>query len=276
MMYTQAQYEESGAAITAALGEIPKIAVILGSGLGILADEAENSAALPYAGIPHVCPSTAPGHTGRLVKGKLSGIPVLLLQGRLHYYEGYEAASTVYPIQVLRTLGLETLLVTNAAGGINTAFSPGDFMLITDHIKLSALSPLRGKNPDFLGPRFMDMSNAYDPGLLQIARECAKTAGIRLHEGVYAYMAGPQYETPAEIRMLRILGADAVGMSTVAEVIAARHCGLRVLGLSCISNMAAGILDTPITPEDVLELGRQRQPAFAALLHRILQKIAQI
>lgn len=274
-MYTQAQYQESGAAITAALGDIPKIAVILGSGLGILADQAENSISLPYADIPRFCHSTAPGHTGRLIKGMLSGVPVVLLQGRLHYYEGHEAADTVYPIQVLRLLGLETLFVTNAAGGINEAYSPGDLMLITDHIKLSALSPLRGENQDFLGPRFPDMTKAYDPELLQTARECAKAAGIRLQEGVYAYMAGPQYETPAEIRMLRTLGADAVGMSTVAEVIAARHCGLRVLGLSCISNMAAGILDLPITAEEVLETGRRVQMEFGALLRMILQKITQ-
>ena len=274
-MYTQEQYQESGAAITAALGGIPKIAIILGSGLGILADQAEHSVSLPYADIPHFCHSTAPGHAGRLVKGALAGVPVLLLQGRLHYYEGYAFSDTVYPIQVLRLLGLETLIVTNAAGGINTAFSPGDLMLITDHIKLSALSPLRGKNPDFLGPRFPDMTYAYDRKLAQAARDCANAAGIALREGVYAYMSGPQFETPAEIRMLRFLGADAVGMSTVAEVIAARHCGLRVLGLSCISNMAAGILDQPITSAEVNETGQRAQAAFGTLVRGILQTIGQ-
>lgn len=274
-MYTQEQYQESGAAITAALGGIPKIAIILGSGLGILADQAEHSVSLPYADIPHFCHSTAPGHAGRLVKGSLAGVPVLLLQGRLHYYEGYAFSDTVYPIQVLRLLGLETLIVTNAAGGINTAFSPGDLMLITDHIKLSALSPLRGKNPDFLGPRFPDMTYAYDRKLAQAARDCANAAGIALREGVYAYMSGPQFETPAEIRMLRFLGADAVGMSTVAEVIAARHCGLRVLGLSCISNMAAGILDQPITSAEVNETGQRAQAAFGTLVRGILQTIDQ-
>lgn len=275
-MYTQEQYQESGAAITAALGSIPKIAIILGSGLGVLADQAEHSICLPYADIPHFCHSTAPGHAGRLVKGVLAGVPVLLLQGRLHYYEGYAFSETVYPIQVLRLLGLETLIVTNAAGGINTAFSPGDLMLITDHIKLSALSPLRGKNPDFLGLRFPDMTYAYDRKLAQAARDCANAAGIALREGVYAYMSGPQFETPAEIRMLRFLGADAVGMSTVAEVIAARHCGLRVLGLSCISNMAAGILDQPITSAEVNETGQRAQTAFGTLVRAILQTIGQI
>ena len=272
-MYTQAQYQESGAAIAAALGEIPKIAIILGSGLGVLADEAQDQTTLPYADIPHFCHSTAPGHAGRLVKGTLAGVPVLLLQGRLHYYEGYEFADTVYPVQTLRLLGLETLIVTNAAGGINTAFSPGDLMLITDHIKLSAISPLRGANPDFLGVRFPDMTYAYDRELAQIARDSAKTAGIALREGVYAYMSGPQFETPAEIRMLRTLGADAVGMSTVAEVIAARHCGLRTLGLSCISNMAAGILNQPITSEEVNETGRRAQADFRRLTQEILRKI---
>lgn len=272
-MYTQAQYQESGAAITAALGEIPKIAIILGSGLGVLADEAQNPSTLSYADIPHFRHSTAPGHAGQLVKGTLVGVPVLLLQGRLHYYEGYEFADTVYPVQVLRLLGLKTLIVTNAAGGINTAFSPGDLMLITDHIKLSANAPLRGTNPDFLGVRFPDMTYAYDQNLCAIARECAQAAGIRLREGVYAYMSGPQFETPAEIRMLRTLGADAVGMSTVAEVIAARHCGLQVLGLSCISNMAAGILDQPITSEEVNETGRRAQADFSRLTQEILRKI---
>lgn len=274
-MYTQAQYQESSAAITAALGEIPQIAIILGSGLGVLADEAENSLFLPYADIPHFRHSTAPGHAGRLIKGELSGVPVLLLQGRLHYYEGYAFAETAYPVQVLRLLGVETLIATNAAGGINTAFCPGDLMLITDHIKLSENSPLRGKNPDFLGPRFPDMTYAYDRKLAKLARGCAIAAGIVLREGVYAYMAGPQFETPAEIRMLRTLGADAVGMSTVAEVIAARHCGLRVLGLSCISNMAAGILGQPITSEEVNETGRHAQADFSALVRGILQKIDQ-
>ncbi len=252
---------------------VPKISVILGSGLGGLAGRAENAVSIPYGDIPHFQCSTAPGHAGRLVFGTLNGVPCVLMQGRLHCYEGWSMQDTVYPVQVLRALGVQTLVVTNAAGGIHPSFFPGAFMLISDHIKLCADNPLRGANIDAMGPRFFDMTNAYDKGLRTIAKNCAKKCQIPLFEGVYAYMSGPCFETPAEIRALSILGADAVGMSTVPEVIAANHAGMRVLGISCITNMAAGITGAPITSEEVNQTGEAVSQTFTQLMETILCKI---
>lgn len=219
----------------------PKIGIILGTGLGGVADSITIDAEIPYGEVPGFPISTAPGHAGRLLAGTLSGCEVLVMQGRNHYYEGYSMQELAFPIQVMKKLGVETLILTNASGGINESFTPGDVVLITDHIKFDLDSPMRGKNQEEFGDRFFDMTRVYTPELLKLAKTSARELGIELPEGVYAYMGGPQFETPAEIRMLRLLGADLVGMSTVPEVITAAHCGIKVLALSCVTNMAAGM-----------------------------------
>lgn len=252
------------------IGVVPKLALVLGSGLGPLADELEDAIAVPFGEIPHFPRPTAPGHAGRLVAGKLEGKLILVMQGRFHGYEGHSLEQVVFPVRVFKTLGVERLFLTNASGGANTGFRPGDFMVITDHLNLTGQNPLTGPNDDHLGPRFFDLSKAYDPELRAIAHRAGEELGLGLREGVYAWFAGPSFETPAEIRMARILGADAVGMSTVPEVIAAAHCGLRVLGVSCITNMAAGILDQPITAEEVFEISRRRAPEFSAFVRRVV------
>ena len=248
----------------------PSVGLILGSGLGVLGDQVDPAETLAYADIPGFPVSTVEGHAGRLVFGVLEGKPSVIMQGRFHYYEGYTMDQVVFPVRVMKLLGVETLLVTNAAGGVNTAFRPGDLMLITDHIKFFTDSPLRGHNIDSFGPRFNDMSDAYTRNLRRLAREAANRLGITVHEGVYAHMPGPSFETPAEIRMLRTLGADAVGMSTVPEVIAAAHAGLRVLGRSARSTMAAGILDQPLSHQEVMETGLHVRDTFIALVRGVV------
>jgi purine-nucleoside phosphorylase len=249
---------------------VPRLALVLGSGLGSLAEELEDAVAIPYGAIPHFPISTAPGHAGRLLAGKLGGKPVLVMQGRFHAYEGHSLERVVFPVRVFKELGIEQLFLTNASGGANPQFAPGDFMAITDHINFAGQNPLTGPNDDHLGPRFCDLSRAYDPGLRRLAHRAGKELGLGLRDGVYAWFAGPSFETPAEVRMARLLGADAVGMSTVPEVIAAAHCGLRVLAVSCIANMAAGLLDQPITSEEVFEISARRAPEFAALVRKIV------
>jgi purine-nucleoside phosphorylase len=247
--------------------------LVLGSGLGDLAEEIENKVIIPYKDIPNFPVSTVQGHAGRLVIGKLEGKNVLCMQGRFHFYEGWAMDQVVFPIQVMRILGIERLIVTNAAGCINKDWKPGDLMLISDHIKITtAQNPLRGHNEDELGLRFFDMSRAYDPDLRDVAKKVAKEQGIDLKEGVYMFFAGPSFETPAEIRAARILGADACGMSTVPEVIAAAHCGLRTLGISCMTNMAAGILDQPLNHIEVMETGLKVKKHFSALIKGILRE----
>jgi len=261
---------EAAERIRARIGEVPGTALVLGSGLGGLADEIEGGVVLPYAEIPHFPASTAPGHAGRLVAGRLDGNPVLAMQGRFHFYEGYALEGVVFPVRVFRRLGVKRLFLTNAAGGVNATFSPGDFIAIGDHLNLTGRNPLIGPNDESLGLRFFDLSKAYDPALRELAHRAARELGLGLHEGVYAWFTGPSFETPAEIRMARTLGADAVGMSTVPEVIAAVHAGLRVLAISCITNMAAGMLDQPVTGEEVLEISKKNGPRFSALVRRIL------
>lgn len=251
----------------------PTIGLILGSGLGVLGDEIEGGSRIAYEDIPGFPVSTVEGHAGQLVLGELEGVPVVVMQGRFHYYEGYSMDQVVFPVWVMRSLGVRTLLVTNAAGGINTSFAPGDLMLITDHIKFFTDSPLRGPNIEDFGPRFNDMSDAYTARLRALAKKAAAEVGIDLREGVYAHMAGPSFETPAEIRMLRTLGADAVGMSTVPEVIAAAHASLDVIGISAISNLAAGILDQPLNHEEVIETGRQVRDTFIRLVRTIVRAL---
>lgn len=252
------------------IGEVPEIALILGSGLGSIADDLENSVSISYREIPGFPQSTAPGHASRLVSGMLNGIRVIIFQGRFHYYEGYSMQQISFPIRFLKKLGCRTLLMTNASGGVNRGYTPGDIMLITDHINMTGQNPLIGTNDDEVGIRFPDLSDAYNLNLRAMAKEAAAYIGLEMKEGVYAWMTGPSFETPAEIRMLETLGADAVGMSTVPEVITAVHAGLEVLGISCISNMAAGILDQPITGEEVLEIGKKVTGQFAALISSFL------
>lgn len=274
MDFTYGQYQESAQAIRDRIGGfVPKCAMVLGSGLGYLGDVVEDPIAIPYSQIPHFKASTAPGHKGQLVFGKLAGQPVAVMQGRMHHYEGYSYQEVAYGVRVLRLLGAETLFVTNAAGGVNLEFKPGDLMLITDQIKIFLESPLRGENLPEFGVRFPDSSYLYTPALQDLARQEAKALGIGLQEGVYMYFPGPQYETPAEIRMARLLGADAVGMSTAPEVIVAGHCGMKVLGLTLVSNMAAGVLDQPLTEEEVLTAAAQAKEQFSALLLACLGKL---
>ena len=272
--YTYQQYLESAEALREKLnGFQPKVLLILGSGLGALGDEVEDPIIVPYEDVPNMKHSTAPDHKGQFVFGRLAGQNVAVMQGRLHAYEGWSFADASYPVRLLRLLGAETLIVTNAAGAVNTAFDVGDIMLITDHIKLFGVSPLCGPNVDEFGPRFPDMTHAYTPALQEIARKNAKALDIRLQEGVYMYFPGPHYETPAEIRAARTLGADAVGMSTVPEVIVASHCGMKVLGFTLCTNMAAGVLDQPLTGEEVILAGKEAAPRFSALVKACLAQV---
>ena len=272
--YTYQQYQESAEILRTRLGSFrPDVLLVLGSGLGALGDEVESPIVVPYQDVPHMKHSTAPDHKGQFVFGRLAGRNVAVMQGRLHTYEGWSFADVSYPVRVLRLLGAETLIVTNAAGAVNTGFSAGDIMLITDHIKLFGVSPLCGANVAEFGPRFPDMSQVYTPALREVARKAAQNLGIRLREGVYMYFPGPQYETPAEVRAARILGADAVGMSTVPEAIVAAHCGMKVLGFTLCTNMAAGVLDQPLDGDEVIAAGMAAGPRFAALVKACLAEV---
>ena len=274
MHYTFAQYQESADYIRSKIGTFaPKVAMILGSGLGYMGDIVENAVAVPYGEIPHFKASTAPGHKGRLVFGTLEGQNVAVMQGRMHHYEGYSYEEVAYAVRVLRLLGCDTLIVTNAAGCINLEWKAGELMLITDHIKFFLESPLRGENLPEFGVRFPDASHLYTPALQDVARKAAGELGIALKEGVYMYFPGPQYETPAEVRFARIAGADAVGMSTAPEVIVAGHCGMQVLGFTLLSNMAAGILDQPLSEEEVLEAAEACKDKFSRLVLACLKQI---
>ena len=274
MGYTMEQYRASAKAIRDRLGDfIPKVAMVLGSGLGYMGDEVEGAVAIDYLDIPNFKASTAPGHKGRLVFGTLEGQRVAVMQGRTHHYEGYSYEEVSYAVRVLRLLGCDTLIVTNAAGCVNTSWQAGDLMLITDHIKMFSESPLRGENLPEFGVRFPDASHLYTPRLRELARQTAQELGIPLREGVYFYCYGPQYETPAEVRVARILGGDAVGMSTAPEVIVAGHCGMEVLGLTLLSNMAAGILDQPLSEQEVLEAGEAAREKFSGLVRACLRKM---
>ena len=264
---------EAKAFIESKLTEKPEVGLILGSGLGVLADEIENPIAIKYSEIPHFPKSTVEGHKGQLVIGKLEGKTVIAMQGRFHYYEGYSMKDITFPVRVMKALGIDKLMVTNAAGGSNKEFEPGDLMLITDHINFAGTNPLMGKNHEELGPRFPDMSNAYDVELMDIARDSAKELEMTLKEGTYMFFTGPTYETPAEVRLATILGADAVGMSTVPEVITAVHSGIKVLGISCITNMAAGILDQPLNHAEVIETTQKVRSNFINLVRTILRNM---
>lgn len=250
----------------------PEIGIILGSGLGTMANEIEGIK-IPYSEIPNFCTSTIEGHAGQLVIGNLEGKKVIAMQGRFHYYEGYSMKDVVMPIHVMKKLGVSKLIVTNAAGGVNKEFRPGDLMLIKDHINFMGSNPLIGKNPTEFGVRFPDMSEAYKKYLLEIAKKKAVELGIAVQEGIYIACTGPSYETPAEIRTFRTWGADVVGMSTAPEVIVANHAGIDVLGISCVTNMAAGILDQPLCHEEVIETSRRIKKDFVALVKGIIKDI---
>jgi len=247
------------------------IAIILGSGLGALGEALANATAIPYADIPGFASSCVPGHKGMLIAGELAGRQVLCMQGRLHRYEGHSFAQVTFPVRVLRLLGVQTLMVTNAAGGVNTGYAVGDAMVIADHINLMGGNPLAGLHEPRFGERFFDMGTAYTPALRALAHACAARLGQSLHEGVYIAVTGPSYETPAEIRAFRALGADAVGMSTVPEVIAARHCGMDILGLSLITNMAAGVTEAVLSGEEVIAIGRAKAKEMEALVTEIVE-----
>jgi purine-nucleoside phosphorylase len=253
----------------------PQIGVVLGSGLGALADELGDATRTPYAKIPSFPLSTAVGHAGQMVIGKAGDIPVVAMQGRVHLYEGYSAAEVVFPIRVLARMGIRALILTNAAGGINLEYKQGALVVISDHINLQGQNPLIGPNDERFGPRFPDMTHAYHKPYRVAAREAARKSGKTIYEGVYAALAGPSYETPAEIRYLRTIGADLVGMSTVPEVIAARHMGVKILAISCVTNMAAGILDQPLDHHEVLETTARVQGDFVGLLRAVLPEIAK-
>ena len=252
----------------------PKIALVLGSGLGAFAGEFDAATKIPYAKIPNFPRSTAIGHAGQLVLGEVDSIPVAGMQGRVHLYEGYSAKQVAFPVRVFQRMGVKAIIVTNAAGGINLNYSEGALVVLRDHINLQWTNPLIGLNDDRFGSRFPDMTRAYDPEFRRFVAEAGKELELSLHEGVYLALAGPNYETPAEIHSFRTLGADLVGMSTVPEVLAARHAGIRVLGISCVTNMAAGITGKTLTAEEVFETGARVKHQFIALLRVIIPRIA--
>lgn len=252
----------------------PRIGLVLGSGLGAFADSLTDATAVTYSEIPSFPQSTAIGHAGRMVIGKAGAVPVAAMQGRVHLYEGYSAQQVAFPIRVFARMGIKAVILTNAAGGINRGYSQGALVLIRDHINLQGANPLVGPNEDRFGVRFPDMTRAYCKEFREIAREEAAKLKIQLHDGIYAAQLGPSYETPAEIEYLRRIGADLVGMSTVAEVIAARHMGLNVLAISCVTNMAAGILDQPLSHAEVMETGERVKSTFESLLRAVLPRVA--
>jgi purine-nucleoside phosphorylase len=252
----------------------PRVAVVLGSGLGGFSDDFEDAVTIPYEDIPGFVSSTVQGHAGRLVVGSIDQVPILAMQGRVHYYEGYSMEEVTFAIRTFKLLGIKTLLLTNAAGGINVQLSQGALMVISDHLNLMGVNPLRGANDERFGPRFPDMSAVYSPALQEIVVEEARALGIELRRGIYAALSGPNYETPSEIHLLRNCGADAVGMSTVPEAIVARQMDMEVLGISCITNMASGISDEPINHDEVMETGNRVRSTFTQLLRRVVSRLS--
>ena len=251
----------------------PSVAIVLGSGLGAFADELTESTSLVYKDIAGFAQATVEGHAGRLVIGKAGEVPIAAMQGRFHFYEGYSLEDVTFPIRVLKSLGVRTLILTNAAGSLNTEFTPGSLMVISDHINLMGVNPLIGRNDERFGPRFPDLTSTYDPDLQNIVIEEARAMKIDMRRGVYAALTGPSYETPAEIHMVRTLGADAVGMSTVPEAIVARHMDMRVIGISCITNLAAGVSDRPVDHSQVIATGERVREQFTELLRRVIAKL---
>ena len=273
MAYTYQFFQESADYLRARVPFTPDTAIVLGSCLGPFAQNIQDPIVIDYADIPNFLLSTVASHAGKLIFGTVGGKKVVCMSGRFHSYEGYDFEQLVIPIRVLKLLGVERVILTNASGGVNTSYRPGDIMVISDHIKLNGPSPLRGPNVEEFGPRFFDVSRMYTPELRKIALECAAGTGIRVHEGVYMFFTGPQFETPAEIRAARILGADAVGMSTVTEALTAAHCGMPLLALSVMTNMAAGVLDRPLTNEEVDETAQLVAGRFSDYMKKIVAAI---
>ena len=253
----------------------PQIALVLGSGLRGVSDSVKKSIEIPYFEIPYFCRSTVEGHSGVLISGQLGGIDILMMSGRFHFYEGYTLEEVTFPVRVFSLMGIKTMVLTNAAGSTNTQMKPESLMVITDHLYLMGVSPLRGSNDDRFGPRFPDMSRIYTPDLIDLAHEAARESGIALYEGVYAGVQGPNYETPAEVRMLRGFGADAIGMSTVPEAVVARQCGMKVLAFSCITNIAAGLTRFEINHDEVLEVGARAGKILSQLLIKVIPRLTE-
>lgn len=267
------KYRETEKYIREKVNKLPKIAIILGSGLGSLADDIKDKIVLPYKDIPNFPVSTVAGHKGELIFGKLNDVDIVAMNGRFHYYEGYDLKETTYPIRIFSLLGIETLILTNAAGGINETFKKGDLMIINDQLSFFAESALRGPNMDEFGDRFIDMSTTYDKEYINILKEIMINITGDYHEGVYAYMKGPTYETPAEIRALRTLGADAVGMSTVPEAVVAHHSGIKCAGITCITNMAAGVTNDILSHEEVKEAANKVEQTFKKLISEFVKRV---
>ena len=275
-MFNYEQYKESANYIINRMGGLnPKIAIILGSGLGVLSDEFEEKITIKYSEIPNFPISTVEGHAGELIIGKLNGIQIIAMNGRFHYYEGYDLKETTFPIRVFKLLGIEKLIITNASGGINTNFEAGDFMVINDYLSFFAESVLRGKNLSEFGERFTDMSETFDKTLSEKLKDIIKKHTGRVQAGVYAYMKGPTFETPAEIRALRILGADAVGLSTVPEAIVAHHCNIKTVAVSCITNMAAGVLEEKLSYDDVKQTANKVKIKFKEIIKEYVKTISE-
>ena len=267
-------YEKTADYVKSRAPFAPELGLILGTGLGPLAKQIENPVEIDYRDIPNFLVSTAPDHAGKLIFGTLEGKKLVCMSGRFHSYEGYDFEQLAIPVRLFKLLGVKQLIVTNAAGGVNEGYRPGDIMVISDHIKLNGASPMRGKNLPEFGDRFFDVSRMYTPRLRELALRLAKDTALRVHEGVYFFMPGPQFETPAEIRAIRLLGGDAVGMSTVTEALTAAHCGIELLGFSVITNMAAGMLDQPLTTEEVSETGRMIEERFSEYLKSVIRDMS--
>jgi len=273
MAYTDEYFQAAADFLRTKTGLVPEVGVVLGSCLGPFAQAIEDPVEVDYADIPNFLLSTVDSHAGKLIFGSVAGKRVVCMSGRFHSYEGYAFEELVIPVRVLKLLGIRALVLTNAAGGVNTGYRPGDVMVLRDHIKLNGSSPLRGPNLEDFGPRFFDVSRMYTPQLRKLALDCAKDTGLRVHEGVYMFFPGPQFETPAEIRAARVLGADAVGMSTVTEALTAAHCRLPLLALSVMTNMAAGVLDRPLTDTEVDETAQMISGAFSEYMKKIVARI---
>lgn len=273
MKYTYDFFKESAYYISSFIDFKPEIAIVLGSSLGSLAEEIENPVVIDYKDIPNFLRTTVESHAGKLILGEIAGKKVVCMSGRFHYYEGYDFEQLVSPIRVFKILGVETLILTNAAGAVNTSYNTGEIMIINDHIKLTGASPVRGPNIEAFGPRFFDMSKVYDEAYRELTKKVARDLGIKVNEGIYFYCTGPQFESPAEIRAIRVLGGDAVGMSTVTETITAAHCGIKVLGLSLLTNMAAGVLNQPVTAEEVDETAEKSANYFKMLIRETIRQM---
>ena len=276
MSYTYEYFQKSADYVKSIVPYMPEVALVLGSCLGPFADTIEDPIVIDYKDIPNFLISTVDSHAGKLIFGTVAGKKVVCMSGRFHSYEGYDFEQLVIPVRLFKLLGVKATILTNAAGAVNESYRPGDIMIVKDHIKLAGHSPLRGPNVDEFGPRFFDVTHMYTPALRKLAKDCAEGIDLRVHEGVYYFFTGPQFETPAEIRAVRILGADAVGMSTVTEALTAAHCGMPLMCLSVMTNMAAGVLDRPLTNDEVDETAKTIATRFSAYVTKIIGRIGEV